>query len=127
MTIDDRYTVSGRLTNRKTRAVKGPVKVAFSTVNGRLGFIIGKRTFRVKKKSRRQFSVRVKAKAPYGAGPILVTALWRDADAYQGWVDNPARAATAGDLSLLVDGELTEATRGELYDVVLAVPAVSGR
>jgi heme-degrading monooxygenase HmoA len=62
-----------------------------------------------------------------GAGPILVTALWRDADAYQGWVDNPARAATAGDLSLLVDGELTEATRGELYDVVLAVPAVPGR
>ncbi|MBK5233663.1 MAG: M1 family metallopeptidase [Thermoleophilia bacterium] len=78
MTIDSRYTVSGRLTNRKSRSVKGPVKVSFSTVNGKLGpYIIGKRTFKVKKKSRRQFKVPITAKAPYGPGAILVVACFK--------------------------------------------------
>jgi heme-degrading monooxygenase HmoA len=51
-----------------------------------------------------------------GTGPVLVTALWRDADAYQGWLDNPGRTAGADELADLVEG-FHEGVKGELYEV----------
>ncbi len=56
-----------------------------------------------------------------GTGPILVTALWQDEAAYGGWVSNPVRAAGSAALAGLVEGGLTEETRGETYSVVLSV------
>jgi len=50
---------------------------------------------------------------------IVVTALWRDAAAYEGWVNNPERAAHADELASLVDGDFDAAVRGEVYDVAL--------
>jgi quinol monooxygenase YgiN len=55
-----------------------------------------------------------------GEGDIVVTALWRDAAAYEGWVANPSRAALAEELAALVEGELDAAVRGELYEVLLS-------
>jgi heme-degrading monooxygenase HmoA len=55
-----------------------------------------------------------------GRGDVLVTALWRDVDAYQGWLDNPRRAESAGELAQLVEG-FEDGVRGELYEVVLGV------
>lgn len=58
-----------------------------------------------------------------GGGPLLVTALWRDAEAYQGWVDNPIRAANADELAALVEG-FDDGVRGELYEIAVeAAPA----
>lgn len=54
-----------------------------------------------------------------GSGPILVTALWSSAEAYQGWVSSPVRAAGAAALAELVQGRLDESTRGETYTVVI--------
>ncbi|MDX6439620.1 MAG: hypothetical protein QOF45_2203 [Gaiellaceae bacterium] len=54
-----------------------------------------------------------------GSGPILVTALWSSAEAYQGWVSSPVRAAGSGPLAELVQG-LDESTRGETYTVVVS-------
>lgn len=56
-----------------------------------------------------------------GSGPILVTALWRSAEAYEGWVSSPVRAAGSAALAALVEGRLDESTRGETYSVVIAV------
>lgn len=53
-----------------------------------------------------------------GAGPVLVTALWRDEDAYQGWLDSPLRSANANELATLVDA-FDEGVRGELYEIVV--------
>jgi heme-degrading monooxygenase HmoA len=56
---------------------------------------------------------------PYvGPGPLLVTATWRDAAAYQGWLDNPDRTAGADELAELVEG-FDEGVRGELYEIAL--------
>ena len=33
-----------------------------------------------------------------GSGPILVTALWTDPEAYEGWVSSPVRAAGSAEL-----------------------------
>jgi heme-degrading monooxygenase HmoA len=54
-----------------------------------------------------------------GGGDVLVTALWRDAAAYDGWVANPARAAIAPQLAELVEGDLEAGTRGAVYEVAL--------
>src|SRR5688572_15804591 len=54
-----------------------------------------------------------------GSGPILVTALWEDEDAYQGWVTSPVRAVSREPLARLLGSELEESTRGETYTVVL--------
>jgi heme-degrading monooxygenase HmoA len=51
-----------------------------------------------------------------GAGDVLVTALWRDAEAYQGWLGNPFRAANAQELAEVVDG-VDDELRGALYEV----------
>jgi len=53
-----------------------------------------------------------------GTGAVLVTATWRDAAAYQGWLDNPDRTAGAEELAGLVQG-FAEGIRGELYEVTL--------
>jgi heme-degrading monooxygenase HmoA len=57
-----------------------------------------------------------------GGDAVLVTALWRDADAYFGWLENPARAAYADGLAQLV-ADFDQGVRGELYEIVVeAVP-----
>ena len=53
-----------------------------------------------------------------GTGPVLVTALWRDAAAYQGWLDNPGRTAGADELAELVEG-FDRGVKGELYEVAV--------
>jgi heme-degrading monooxygenase HmoA len=59
-----------------------------------------------------------------GSGDVLVTALWRDAEAYQGWLDNPFRSANAEELAELVDG-FDDEVRGALYEI--AIEAGPGR
>lgn len=53
-----------------------------------------------------------------GTGDVLVTALWRDADAYQGWLDNPFRSANADELAALVDG-FDQGVSGALYEILI--------
>lgn len=53
-----------------------------------------------------------------GDGDVLVTALWRDADAYRGWLESPDRAASADELGRLVDG-FDAGVSGSTYDVVI--------
>jgi heme-degrading monooxygenase HmoA len=53
-----------------------------------------------------------------GSGEILVTALWRDADAYRGWLENPARAQNAAELERLLVGFDADAS-GKTYEIVL--------
>lgn len=53
-----------------------------------------------------------------GAGRVLVTALWRDPAAYQGWLDNPARSANAEELAALVEG-FDRGIQGELYEIAV--------
>jgi heme-degrading monooxygenase HmoA len=53
-----------------------------------------------------------------GSGDVLVTALWRDADAYQRWLDNPFRSANAEELAELVDG-FDDEVRGALYEIAV--------
>jgi hypothetical protein len=59
-----------------------------------------------------------------GSGPVLVTALWRDAEAYQGWLDNPWRASIGDEVAELV-ADFEAGVRGEVYEI--AVEAVPGR
>jgi hypothetical protein len=50
-----------------------------------------------------------------GSGEILVTALWPDAAAYQGWLDNPWRAGSSAKLGeLLRDAEVGA---GRIFDI----------
>jgi heme-degrading monooxygenase HmoA len=56
-----------------------------------------------------------------GSGDVLVTALWRNADAYQGWLDNPFRSANAEELAELVEGFDGE-VRGALYEIAIEAP-----
>jgi heme-degrading monooxygenase HmoA len=55
------------------------------------------------------------------SGDVLVTALWRDADAYQGWLDNPFRSANAEELAELVEG-FDDEVRGALYEIAIEAP-----
>jgi heme-degrading monooxygenase HmoA len=45
--------------------------------------------------------------------PFLVIAEWKDAEAYQGWLDNPVREQLAASLAHLVDGDVPT---GALYE-----------
>ena len=54
-----------------------------------------------------------------GSGPILVTALWRDEKAYEGWVANPSRQQDAGELNRLVEDDMNAGVRGALYEVAI--------
>lgn len=49
--------------------------------------------------------------------PILVTALWRDRAGYQGWLDNPWRAWSTGEIAPYI---ADEPAAGAVYEVVLA-------
>ncbi len=53
-----------------------------------------------------------------GTGPVLVTALWRDADSYQGWLDNPWRASNGEELAELVE-DFESGVKGDLYEVAV--------
>lgn len=53
-----------------------------------------------------------------GQGKVLVTALWRDVDAYRQWLENPTRAETAAELEPLLDG-VEAGISGETYQIVL--------
>jgi len=58
------------------------------------------------------------------SGPVIVTALWDTPEAYQRWLDNPARAASSSELGeLLDDPDDNEIRQGDLYEVVLAAKA----
>ncbi len=54
-------------------------------------------------------------------GPVLVTALWTDREAYQGWLANPWREYSGSELAPFLDGE----SHGVVYDIVLAGGDVS--
>ena len=56
-----------------------------------------------------------------GSGDVLVTALWRDAGAYQRWLDNPFRSANAEELAELVEG-FDDEVRGALYEIAIEAP-----
>ncbi len=58
-----------------------------------------------------------------GSSQVLVTALWRDADAYEGWVANPSRKQDADELAGLVEEDVKAGVRGVLYDVALVAGA----
>jgi quinol monooxygenase YgiN len=59
------------------------------------------------------------------SGPVIVTALWDDAEAYQRWLDNPARAASSTELDELLDEPADQDVRqGDLYEVVLTAKGV---
>lgn len=56
-----------------------------------------------------------------GSGPVLVTALWRDEKAYEGWLANPSRKEDARELDRLVEENMNAGVRGALYHEVIAV------
>jgi quinol monooxygenase YgiN len=49
-------------------------------------------------------------------GPLLVTALWTDRAAYDGWLTNPWREYSGSELAPF----LAEESHGVVYDIVLA-------
>jgi len=54
-------------------------------------------------------------------GPLLVTALWTNRAAYDGWLANPWREYSGSELAPFLDGE----SHGVVYDIVLAGGDVS--
>jgi len=54
-------------------------------------------------------------------GPLLVTALWNDREAYDGWLANPWREYSGTELEPFLNGE----SHGVVYDIVLAGGNVS--
>ena len=59
-------------------------------------------------------------------GPALVTALWRDENAYEDWVADPSRAADAHELGNVLNGGLQPSARGALYRLVFAGEKAAG-
>jgi quinol monooxygenase YgiN len=59
---------------------------------------------------------------PDADGPLLVTALWSDRAAYDGWLANPWREYSGAELAPFLDGE---PAAGAVYDIVLAGGDVS--
>jgi quinol monooxygenase YgiN len=59
---------------------------------------------------------------PDADGPLLVTALWTDREAYQGWLDNPWREYSGAELAPFL---AEETAAGVVYDIVLAGGDVS--
>lgn len=56
------------------------------------------------------------------SGPVLVTALWRDEEAYERWLASPERAETGEEFASLLQRGSGAPGRGEVYDVVLTHP-----
>ena len=54
-------------------------------------------------------------------GPLLITALWTDCAAYDGWLANPWREYSGSELAPFLEGE----GHGIVYDIVLAGGDVS--
>jgi heme-degrading monooxygenase HmoA len=57
-----------------------------------------------------------------GTGPVVVTALWRSAEAYDGWRSHPVRATFAPDLQRLTEAEALPVGNG-LYRIAIAARA----
>jgi heme-degrading monooxygenase HmoA len=55
-----------------------------------------------------------------GDGPALVTALWDDEAAYQGWVDHDLRGANGDELMELIDVGDRGVPTGRVYRVAVA-------
>jgi heme-degrading monooxygenase HmoA len=55
-----------------------------------------------------------------GDGPALVTALWDDEAAYQGWVDHDLRGANGDELMALIDVGDGGVPTGRVYRVAVA-------
>jgi len=55
-----------------------------------------------------------------GEGPALVTALWDDEAAYQGWVDHDLRGANGDELMALIDVGDGGVPTGRVYRVAVA-------
>lgn len=53
---------------------------------------------------------------PDAPAPVLVTALWSNREAYDGWLDNPWRADATSQIAAL----LVEEPEGVVYDIRLA-------
>lgn len=58
-----------------------------------------------------------------GSGPVLVTARWRNAAAYQQWVDSPVRAAHGEELAELLEQDVGPERHGELYEILVEAVA----
>ncbi len=52
---------------------------------------------------------------------VLVTAVWESLAAYQGWVDDPWRQHSAGELSHLLVEDLPGTASGQIYEVAHSV------
>jgi quinol monooxygenase YgiN len=59
---------------------------------------------------------------PDESAPVLVTALWSDRSAYDGWLANPTRERASEELFAL----LTERPEGVVYDIRVAAGATGG-
>ncbi len=59
---------------------------------------------------------------PDADGPLLVTALWSDRAAYEGWLSNPWREESGNELAPFLE---EETAAGAVYDIVLAAGDVS--
>ncbi|MDR1214335.1 MAG: antibiotic biosynthesis monooxygenase [Propionibacteriaceae bacterium] len=53
---------------------------------------------------------------------LLVTALWRDRDDYQGWVDHPYRKQLTAGINQYIDDSFTEQSKGLLLSSLLSAP-----
>jgi heme-degrading monooxygenase HmoA len=55
-----------------------------------------------------------------GAGPVVVTAVWDDAAAYDGWRNHPVRASFNADMERLVESEPATVVAGGVYQVAVS-------
>ena len=53
---------------------------------------------------------------------ILVTALWRDRDDYQKWVDHPFRRESTSGINEFLDDSFNEESRGLLLESIISAP-----
>jgi len=54
-----------------------------------------------------------------GTGPVVVTAVWDDAAAYEGWRNHPVRATFTADMERLVDLEASPVIGSGVYAVAV--------
>jgi heme-degrading monooxygenase HmoA len=53
---------------------------------------------------------------------LLVTALWRDRQDYQRWVDHPFRRGLTGGINQFLDDDFTTESRGALLESIISAP-----
>jgi quinol monooxygenase YgiN len=61
------------------------------------------------------------------SGPIVVTALWDAPEAYQRWLDNPARSEYSDELEALLDKPADLEIQGDLYELVIMAKSVEAQ